>query len=133
MDEPIDVDREDDLVAQAVNASAQRKDQAKDAAAWEHNIALCKDLMMRLIIIQSAGGKKEEEVKKISLDLHLLEKRLKNKTRISVYARWIDGCHSSARCVPMNFIQNNVALTNKYDDDSGEKGERRRSRCALDP
>ena len=80
--------------------------------------------MMRLIIIQSAGDAKEEEVKKISHDLHLLEKRLKNKAGISGYAKWVDGCHSSAQCVPMKFIQNNVALTNKYDDDSGEKGER---------
>ena len=39
-DEPMEVDKEDDLVAQAVNASAQMKDQAKDAAAWSFILAL---------------------------------------------------------------------------------------------
>jgi hypothetical protein len=91
-DEPMEVDEEDDPVAQAVNASAQMKDQAEDAAAWEHDIALWNDLMMSLIIIQPAGGEKEEEVKKISHNLHLLEKRLKNKAGVTGYAKWVGSC-----------------------------------------
>lgn len=65
--------------------------------------------MMSLFIIQSAGGEKEEEIKKISLDLHLLEKRLKNKAFMSGDAQWVEGCHASAQCVPRKFTQDDVA------------------------
>jgi hypothetical protein len=65
--------------------------------------------MMRLIIIQSTGNEKEEEVKKISHNLHLLEKRLKNKAFMSGDAQWVEGCHASAQCVPRKFTQDDVA------------------------
>jgi hypothetical protein len=65
--------------------------------------------MMRLIIIQSTGNKKEEEVKKISHNLHLLKKRLKNKAFMSGDAQWVEGCHASAQCVPRRLTQDDVA------------------------
>lgn len=48
--------------------------------------------MMSLIIIRSAGDEKEEEVKKINHDLHLLEKRLKHKAGVTGYAKWVGSC-----------------------------------------
>lgn len=105
------VDKDNILVAQAVSASDWLKNQAEDAAAWEHDIVLWNDLMMRLIIIQSAGDAKEEEVKKISHDLHLLEKRLENKAFMSGDAQRVEGCHASAQCVPRKSTQDDVAPT----------------------
>lgn len=49
--------------------------------------------------------------KEIRHHLYLLKKRLKNKAIRSGYAKWVDGCHTSAQCVPRKFTQDDVAPT----------------------